>query len=354
MPKQTLPVDLHAAGLPAEVVIGECWARDGLQSEAQVLSTQAKVEMISGMVEAGFTKIEATSFAHPKYLPQFADAEAVLRAIPRRPGVHYRAICTTLKGVERAVRSRQEGFGVDEIAMVLSASERHNRANVQMGHAENMKLLEQMTRLALDSGHQVFGWVLTAFGCPISGDVRVEDALRIGRWWKELGAAYVGFGDTTGVANPRQVSAFYEHVLASGMTRDETVVHFHDTRGWGVANSLVALTFGLRHFDGSLGAIGGQPKTGAPEYHRGHTGNTCTEDLVGMFEEMGIRTGIDLQKMVALGLRAEQLLGRRLRSNYVLAGPVPHQGVGYDRERGLVSPVPAPPASPPGHAAADA
>jgi hydroxymethylglutaryl-CoA lyase len=124
-------------------------------------------------------------------------------------------------------------------------------------------------------------------------------------------------------------------VLNRGMTRDEVVVHFHDTRGWGVANSLTALGFGLTHFDSSLGAIGGQPKTGAAKYHRGHTGNTCTEDLVGLFEEMGVSTGIDLRRMVALGVRAEEIIGRTLRSNYILSGPVPHRGVVYDKEKGI-------------------
>lgn len=327
---------LHATSLPSHVIMGECWARDGLQNESLVVSTDDKVELITGMVEAGFTKIEATNFAHPKYLPQFADAEEVLRRIPRKAGVHYRGICTTLKGVERAVKAKEAGHGVHELAFVISASEPHNHANVNMSHDENKRLLEQMTKLALDSGHEVFGWVLTSFGCPIQGDVPVADALAIGKWWKDLGARYVGFGDTTGVANPRQVSAFYEHVLSNGMTPRETVVHFHDTRGWGIANSLTALGFGLKYFDSSLGAIGGQPKTGAAGYMRGHTGNTCTEDLVGMFEEMGVSTGVDVPKMVRLGMRAEEVLGRRLRSNYILAGPVPHNGIVYDKQRGII------------------
>jgi hydroxymethylglutaryl-CoA lyase len=324
------------ANFPKSVVMGECWARDGLQSEPQFLATDAKVEIISGMVDAGFTKIEATNFAHPKYLPQFSDAEEVLKRIPRKPGVHYRGICTTLKGVERAAASKDAGYGVDEIAMVISASEAHNRANVNMGHDENKQMLEKMTRLAIDTGHKVFGWVLCSFGCPITGDVKSNDALKIGQWWKDLGATFIGFGDTTGVANPRQVHDFYEFILSRGMTREETVVHFHDTRGWGIPNSLTALTFGLKYFDSSLGAIGGQPKTGAKAYHRGHTGNSCTEDLVGMFEEMGVRTGIDLPKMIRLGARAEEVLGRRLRSNYILAGPVPHQGIVYDKQNGII------------------
>lgn len=327
---------LHRASLPERVVVGECWARDGLQNESRIIPTAEKVEVIRGMVEAGFTEIEATSFAHPKYLPQFADAEEVLRQIPRKPGVHYRGICTTMKSVERAIRSREEGYGVDEIAFVISASEAHNRANVDLGRDENMRLLEEMARAAIDSGHKVLGWVLTSFGCPISGDVPVGEVLRIGRWWKDAGATYVGFGDTTGAANPRQVSEFYEQVLEAGMTADDVVVHFHDTRGCGVANSLVALGYGLRYFDSSFGAIGGQPKTGAAEYHRGYTGNTCTEDLVGMFEEMGVRTGIHVDRMLRLAHRVEEIIGRRLRSNYLLAGPVPHQGIVYDKRAGIL------------------
>ena len=321
---------------PERVIYGECWARDGLQNEGLIVPTRAKVEMIRGMVEAGITKIEATSFAHPKYLPQFADCETVLKQIPRKDGLHYRAIVTNMVGMSRAIKARQEGYGVDEIAMVLSASEPHNNANVGMDVATNKRMLEELTDRALSTGHEVFGWVLTSFGCPIQGDVPVEDALATGRWWKSLGARYIGFGDTTGVANPRQVHDFYTRVLEDGFSRDEVVVHFHDTRGWGIANSLAALQLGFVYFDGSMGAIGGQPKTGAADYHTGFAGNSCSEDLVGMFEEMGVRTGIDLERLIALGKRAEQVLQRRLRSNFITAGPVPHKGIEWDRDRGIV------------------
>ncbi len=327
---------LHELKLPERVIFGECWARDGLQNEATIVSTDDKVEMITRMVEAGIPKIEATSFAHPRYLPQFADAEEVLSRIPRKPGVHYRAICTTMKAIARAVASKEDGYGVEEIAMVISASEAHNKANVNMGHDENKRLLEEMTQASIASGHEVFGWVLTSFGCPIRGDIDLDEALSMGEWWKDIGATYVGFGDTTGVANPAQVSRFYERVLDEGFTREEVVVHFHDTRGWGIANSLVGLTFGFHHYDSSLGAIGGQPKTGAADYHHGFSGNTCTEDLVGMFEEMGVATGIDLTKLCEAGRRAEEILGRKLRSNFIDAGPVPHRGIVYDKEKGIV------------------
>ncbi len=139
-----------------------------------------------------------------------------------------------------------------------------------------------------------------------------------------------------GVANPRQVSRFYEEALAAGMPKERIVVHFHDTRGWGIANTLTALTYGFQYVDTSLGAIGGQPKTGSASYHRGHTGNSCTEDLVPMLEEMGISTGIDVQQLMAMGARAEEIIGRKLRSNFILAGPVPHRGTKWDKEHGLV------------------
>ncbi len=334
---------LDPSRMPPSVVMGECWARDGLQNEATLVSTDDKVAMITGMVEAGFKRIEACSFPPPRLLPQFADAEEVLRRIPRRPDVRYRAICTNLRAVERAVASKEEGYGVDEIMMVLSASESHNRANVGMSHAENRRLIEKMARRCIDTGHTVFGWVLTAFGCPIEGDVPLDRVIAEGRWWREVGAGIIGFGDTTGVANPLQVHRFYEAVADAGFGPDpdaglgmEVVIHFHDTRGWGLANSLVALSHGYRFFDSSLGAIGGQPRTGAATYHFGYTGNTSTEDLVGVFEEMGVRTGIDIDRMLALGHRAEELLGRRLRSNFLHAGPVPHAGRRYDPSRGLI------------------
>ncbi len=326
----------HHLELPERVVIGECWARDGLQNEAKVVSTDDKVEMITRMVDAGITKIEATSFAHPRYLPQFADAEEVLSRIPHKPGVDYRAICTTMKAIQRAMACKDDGYGVQEIAMVISTSEPHNIANVNMTHDENKRLLEEMTRASLDSGHKVFGWALTSFGCPIKGDVAVDDALAMGRWWKDIGAEIIGFGDTTGSANPKQASEFYERALDAGFTKEEVVVHFHDTRGWGISNSLIGLSYGFVHFDTSLGAIGGQPKTGAADYHHGFSGNTCTEDLVGMFEEMGVSTGIDIEALIETGRRAEEILGRKLRSNFIDAGPVPHEGIVYDKTKGIV------------------
>ncbi|MGW8195015.1 MAG: hydroxymethylglutaryl-CoA lyase [Desulforhopalus sp.] len=328
---------LHKTSLPEKVIMGECWARDGLQNETKIVPTPDKVEIISRMFAAGVKRLEAVSFAHPKILPQFADAEEVLKRIPRDDTVQYRGICTTMKAVERAIASKDEGYGVDEIVMVISATEEHNMANVGMDHVTNKALIEDMVKLAKKTGHKVFGWVLTSFGCPIRGDVPLQDVSEMGKWWIDQGIDYLGFGDTTGVANPLQVSRFYDYILGEGFNRDMVVIHFHDTRGWGIANSLTALTYGFTLFDTSLGAIGGQPQTGAAMYHTGFSGNTCTEDLVGMFEEMNIDTGIDIEKMIAAGKRAEKILGRRLRSNFINAGPVPHGGILYDKEKGILT-----------------
>ena len=327
---------LDQVQLPKKVIFCECWARDGLQNESQMIPTDAKVEMITRLVEAGMTRLEATSFAHPKYLPQFNDAEEVLRRIPRKNGVQYRGICTTMKAVERAIASREEGYGVDEIMMVISSTEEYNKANVGMDITTNKALIKQMVKQSQETGHKVSGWVASSFGCPIRGDVPLSEVAAMGKWWVDQGIDYLGFGDTTGSSNPLQVSHFYEYMDAQGFDRDIVVVHFHDTRGWGVANSLVALSHGLTLFDTSLGAIGGQPRTGAAMYHTGFSGNTCTEDLVGMFEEMGVDTGIDIEKMIAAGKRAEEILGRKLRSNFVDAGPVPHRGIRYDKEKGIL------------------
>ena len=321
--------------LPQKVIIGECWARDGLQNEGKIVSVDDKVEMITRMVNMGVTRIEATSFAHPKYLPQFADAEELLRHIPRKKGVQYRGVCTTVQAVKRAIASKEEGFGVDEIVTPISSTEEHNQANVAMGHKKNKAVIKKIMKLAQDTGHKTFGWVLTSFGCPIRGDVPLNEVSDMGKWWLDLGVDYLGFGDTTGSSNPRQVQHFYEYILSQGFDQDKIVVHFHDTRGWGVANSMVALTMGFTLFDTAFGAIGGQPKTGAARYDKGYTGNTCTEDLVGMFEEMGVDTGIDIKKMLKAGQRAEEILDRRLRSNFLTAGPVPHKGITYDKEKGI-------------------
>ena len=322
--------------LPRNVTFGECWARDGLQSEEGIASTDEKLEVIKLLVEAGFRRIEVTSFAHSSYLPQFDDAEELLRRVPRRDDVCYLALCLTPKAVDRAINSKWEGFGVDEVGMAISSSEAYSRVNVNRGRDEHKAVLEKMVGAATEVGIAVNGAVANSFGCPIDGDVSVDEVIGLAKWWREHGASKIGFGDTTGSANPKQVDNFLSRILSEGFSADEIVMHFHDTRGWSAANCMVALSHGITHLDSSLGGVGGQPKAGKALYHKGHGGNTCTEDLVGMLEEMGLSTGIDLEKMLKAGHRVEEILGRRLRSNFLTAGPVPHAGIRYDKEIGIV------------------
>ncbi|MBM7867699.1 hydroxymethylglutaryl-CoA lyase [Heliobacterium gestii] len=307
-----------------KVVIGECWARDGLQHEAAIIATADKVRILNRIQQIGFTRVEATSFAHPRYLPQFNDAEVVLQAIERHPGVRFRAIVTTDRAMARAAAAREAGYGVDEIAMVLASTDAYNRHNVKMDRLENMGRLESLARQAIDSGHDVIGWILTAFGCPFTGDVPFEEVARLARWWKECGASQIGLGDTTGMANPRQVANLLDHLRGQGFSETDLILHFHDTRGTGVANNLMALLKGFVYLDSSLGAMGGQARTGAPPSQAGHGGNTCTEDLVAMLQEMGVDTAIDLAGLCDLGVEVEEVMGRRLRANVLCCGPVRH------------------------------
>lgn len=318
-----------ALPLPQEVVVCECWAREGIQNEPAIIPTEAKVQMITRLVAAGFQRIEAVSFAHPKYLPQFADAETILQQIPRREGVGYRAIVANMRALERCVEAKKNGYGVDEAAFVLAASEAYNQANVRMSHAENMPLLEEMCRIALAEKMDIIGWVLTSFGCELAGDVAMEKVRDLGRWWLDNGARFVGFGDTHGVANPAQVYTFYDYLANYGFTPANAIVHFHDTRGNGIANSVAALQCGMIYLDSSLGATGGPPAFAgqAADAHKlSASGNCATEDLVCLLAEMGVSTGVHIPQLLQAGLEAEAIMGRPLRANTVRRGPVPHQG----------------------------
>ncbi len=322
----TSDIKLSKLPLTKEVIIGECWARDGLQNEVNVVSTDDKVMMINKLQEVGFKKIEVTNFAHPKMLPQFHDAEEVLKRINRKPGVDFRAIVTNEAGMKRCVEAKEKGYGVEEVAFVISASEPHNLANVRMTHAENKPLLEKLCKMARDAEIDIIGWVLTAFGCAIGGDVPLDVARDLGYWWQDNGAKYIGFGDTTGQSNPILVYEAYEYWKDAGFTTDEIIVHWHDTRGVGQAKNVAALQCGMKYFDSSLGAIGGQPAVvGGKVYHTGFAGNCCTEDMVCMFEEMGVNTGIDIEGILHLGRLAETIVNRPLRSNVIRCGPVRHR-----------------------------
>jgi hydroxymethylglutaryl-CoA lyase len=299
-----------------------------------LVPTERKIEMIDRITGAGFRKVEVTSFSHPKLLPQFADAAEVLRGIRRRPGVSHVVLMPNEKGFDRLETCQKEGYGAEEIILMISSSERHNLLNFRMSHREAMAEHARIMRRAHGLGIRIIGCAGTVFGCPVGGDVPLSDVAKIVRFYLEEGAQTIMLGDTTGMANPLQVR---ERVgrLQAAFPGTEFIAHFHDTRGTGIVNSIAMLELGVRYVDTSLGAIGGQPATGAAKYSAGFTGNTCTEDLVAVLDEMGVRTGIDLGRMIEAGRRAEEVLGQRLRSNVIRSGPVIHTESSPVKEAGV-------------------
>jgi len=321
---------------PPSATVCECWARDGLQSQPVVVPTPQKIEMIDRITAAGFPKVEVTSFSNPKLLPQFADAAEVLRGIRRRPGVSHVVLMPNERGFDRLEECQKEGHGAEEIILMISASERHNCLNFRMPHREAMEEHARIARRAHALGVRVIGCAGTVYGCPVAGDVPFRDVAKIVGFYLDEGAQTIMLGDTTGMANPGLVRERIGELRAA-FPRAELIAHFHDTRGTGVVNSVTALEMGVRYLDTSLGAIGGQPATGAAKYSAGFTGNTCTEDLVALLEEMGVRTGVDVGRMIDVGRRAEEILGQRLRSNVIRSGPVIHEESSPEKEAGVVA-----------------
>jgi hydroxymethylglutaryl-CoA lyase len=315
--------------LRESVVLCECWARDGLQSIPKVISTEDKVEMIDRIIDSGVRKLEVTSFSHPKLLPQFADCVEILKAIKRVDGVSYVVLMPNAKGFDRFEVCQKEGYGADEIILMISSSEAHNSVNFRMTHAEAKRAHAAIMKRSHDLGVRVIGCPGTVYGCPISGDVPMEAVIDITRFYLEEGAQTIMLGDTTGAANPLQVRERIGE-LQSLFPDAEFIAHFHDTRGNGIVNSIAALELGLTYVDTSLGAIGGQPATGANKYQLGFTGNTCSEDLVCLLEEMGVETGINVHAMIDNGRRAEEIIGQRLRANVIRSGPVNHAPKAFD------------------------
>ena len=316
-----------------QIVACECWARDGLQSMPVMVTTEQKLEMIHRIVDAGFKKVEVTSFSHPKLLPQFADAVDILRYLKRQPGVSYVVLMPNVKGFDRFEVCQKEGFGATEIILMISSSEKHNLLNFRMTHAEAMAEHAAIIKRAHALGVRVIGCAGTVYGCPVRGDLTTAEVVKIVRFYVDEGAQTIMLGDTTGVANPRLVRDRVGELM-SLFPGVEFIAHFHDTRGTGMANSLAMLELGVRYVDCSIGAIGGQPATGAAKYSSGFTGNTCTEDLMAVLREMGIETGIDLHKLIDAGIRAEEILGQRLRSNVIRSGPVIHGESSPEKEAG--------------------
>lgn len=298
--------------LPGRVRIREVGPRDGFQNEPEVIPTAEKVRLIDLLSATGLPRIEVTSFVRPDVIPQLADAEQVLAAVERREGVAFSVLIPNRRGLERALALRDR---FDEVNFFLSASESHNRENVNRSVDESIAELEEVIPAARGEGLRVEGVISTSFGCPYEGRVEPEAVVSIAERLAAAGCEEIGFGDTTGMANPVQVGTFFE-LARERLPGVELTAHFHNTRGQGLANASAALGAGVTSFESSFGELGGCP---VPP---GSVGNVATEDLVSMFEEMGVATGVDLERLIAASAAVEDTLGRRLGSHVLRAGPV--------------------------------
>ena len=307
------------SALPEQVRIREVGPRDGFQNEPEVMPTAEKVRLIGLLGAAGFKRIELTSFVRPDVIPQLADADEVLDAYERLDDIAYSVLIPNERGLDRALE-RRERF--DEVNLFLSASETHNRKNVNRSIAESLDGLERVIERARAEGLRCEGVISTSFGCPYEGEVAPERVFEIADRLAVAGCEEIAFGDTTGMANPRQVGEFFA-AAADRLGEVELTAHFHNTRGQGLANVLAALEQGVESFESAFGELGGCP---VPP---GATGNISSEDLVSMLEEMGVRTGVDLEALITASRAAQVVLGRPLGAHVLTAGPVD-----WDPQRG--------------------
>ena len=290
--------------------IQEVVTRDGFQAESSFIPSADKIALINRLSQAGYAKIEVTSFTSPKAIPMLADAEEVMCKIERVPGVVYTVLIPNLKGAERALE-----VGVDEFNLVMSVSETHNQSNLRMTRADSAKALGNVIRIAHDAKVAVNVSLSTSFGCPMSGMTPISELMHWIDHFVNEGVRGISICDTTGMANPQHVKEVCEQAQSKYPAMEWTL-HFHNTRGMGLANALAAVEVGINRFDSSLGGLGGCP------YAPGATGNVCTEELVHMFDLMGYNTNINLDLLLECSAKLRDLVGRALPSQLLLAGKV--------------------------------
>ena len=295
------------------VAIREVGPRDGFQNEPEVIATEDKVRLIEALAAAGLKRLEVTSFVRADVIPQLADGAEVLERIDVPDDVSLSVLIPNERGLENALAQRER---FHEVNVFLSASETHNRKNVNRSIEESLTGLENVLGRARAEGLRCEGVISVAFGCPYEGHVPPERVFEIAGRLIAAGAQEIGFGDTTGMANPAQVREFFPAARAALGDEVELTAHFHNTRGQGLANVLAALDADVRSFESSFGELGGCPVP------RGATGNIATEDLVSMLHEMGLETGVSLERLIEAARAAQEVLGRPLGSHVLTAGPV--------------------------------
>jgi hydroxymethylglutaryl-CoA lyase len=294
--------------LPKRVTICEVGTRDGFQIEPAFIPTDRKIETVNRLASTGLPRIEVTSFVSPKAVPQLRDAEEVMARITRRPGTTYSALVPNDKGAVRAVDA-----GVDEIHTVVSASESHNLANVNMTIAESLAKLAAVAEVARRARVAVVSGISCSFGCPFEGEVSVPHLESVVARLVDMGARGIGLADTTGMANPAQVARTLER-LVPRFPGVEWTLHTHDTRAMAIPNILAAMEMGVTHFDASIGGLGGCP------FAPGASGNVCTEDLIHCLHAMGVETGVDLDALIETSRRVQEIVGHALPGQLVKAG----------------------------------
>jgi hydroxymethylglutaryl-CoA lyase len=294
---------------PPAVTVREVGPRDGIQSEKAMVPTEDKVRLIDALSASGVPEIEAVSFVSPKAIPQMADARDVWQKMTRNPDVFYWALVPNKKGAETAAE-----VGADGIQVFIAASDSYNIKNVGRHVKDSLPNVADAVEVALSSGMKVQGTISTAFGCPYEGDVAPERVVEVTRWVMDTGIHTISYGDTTGMATPKRVRDLI-HALRDSGTDVSMNMHFHDTRGTGLANVVTALEEGIDYLDSSIGGLGGSP------YAAGATGNIATEDLVHMLDDMDIETGIDLDRLLTAAAIAQELIEGQLPSKVLRAGP---------------------------------
>ncbi|MEA3496050.1 MAG: pyruvate carboxyltransferase [Bacteroidota bacterium] len=331
---------------PKKVTIGEITVRDGLQHEEILIPTEAKIWLLEELVLAGFKHIETTNFGNPKGMPQFKDADDVMKGIrnskkvkDKLDDVSFTAITIRERAIERAIQAKLDGYGPDRILMMVSTGESHHKINSGTSLANYWKMAEKYIPKCHDAGIKVNGTVSTIWGCPVEGPTDMKKAIEFTQRWLDIGADDVEHADHDGSASPDRVYDYFSMLLDSIPNPEKHIAHFHVTRGWGLANVLAALQAGITNYESCMGGLGGQPAnfvdrvpvsgTGTYYYKDASVvGLVQTEDMVVMMDEMGIDTGLDIDKVLEIGKMVEKIIGRRLRSETLLNGRIPKELTG--------------------------